>query len=99
MFTDGSEVWGFENNDALEHIQLMYCKYILGLKKSTTSSLPYKELGRHSTDIRIKSNIKSYRSRIVTNQKNYKLTSLMYKTLTMSTSYQEQFEVTVVSQC
>ena len=77
----GSEVWGLGNNDALERIQLMYCKYILGLKKSTISSLLYRELGGYLIDIRIKTKIISCWSRIVTSQKNYKLTSLTYKTL------------------
>ena len=49
-----SEVWGFGSNDALEGTQLMCCKYILGLKKSTPTCLLYKERGRYPVDIRIK---------------------------------------------
>ena len=30
----GNEVWGPEDNDAMEGVHLMYCKYNLGLKKS-----------------------------------------------------------------
>ena len=59
----------------------MYCKYILGLKKSTPNCIIYKELGRYPVEIRIKTSIIAYWSRLVTCQKQNKLTSLLYKTL------------------
>lgn len=59
----------------------MYCKYILGLKLSTSNCIIYKELGRYPVDIRIKTSIIAYWSRIVTCQKQNKLTSLLYETL------------------
>ena len=42
----GSEIWAYKNNDIEKH-HLRYCKYILSVNKSTTSSMVYGELGRY----------------------------------------------------
>ena len=76
-----SEVWGPGNNAVIERVHLMFCKYILGLKKSTSNCIVYRELGRYPVDIQIKTSIIAYWSRVVNNQNQNKLTSLLYKTL------------------
>ena len=76
-----SEVWGPGNNAVIERVHLMFCKYILGLKKSTPNCIVYRELGRYPVDIKIKTSIIAYWSRVVNNQNQNKLTSLLYKTL------------------
>ena len=47
----GSEIWAYENNDIIEKLHLRYCKYILSVNKSTTSSMVYGELGRYPLNI------------------------------------------------
>ena len=37
----GCEVWGFENNDAIESLFLQFYKIILGVKKSTSNCILY----------------------------------------------------------
>jgi len=81
VLTYACEVWGPGNNAALERVHLMYCKYILGLNKSTPNCFIYRELGRYPLDIRIKTSIISYWSGIVNNNNESKLTSIMYKAL------------------
>ena len=59
----------------------MFCKYILGLKRSTPNYIAYRELGRYPVDTKIKTSIIAYWSRVVNDQNQKKLTSLLYKTL------------------
>ena len=47
----GCEVWGFENNDAIESLFLQFKKIILGVKKSTPNCILYGELGRYPIEI------------------------------------------------
>jgi len=41
----GCETWGFGNIDMLERVQLIFLKYILGLKASTPNAMVYGETG------------------------------------------------------
>ena len=75
-----SEVWEPGSNAVIERVHLI-CKYILGLKRSTPNCIVYRELGRYPVDIKIKTSIIAYWSRVVNNQNQNKLTSLLYKTL------------------
>ena len=52
-----SKVWGPGNNAVIERVHLMFCKYILGLKRSTPNCIVYRELGRYPVDIKIKTSI------------------------------------------
>ena len=47
----GSEIWVYEDNDVIEKLHLRYCKYILNVNKSITSSMVYGELGRYPLNI------------------------------------------------
>ena len=51
---------GCRNNAALKRVHLMYCKYILGLSRSTPNCFIYRELGRFPVDIKIKTSIVAY---------------------------------------
>ena len=42
----GCEIWGHENLQVLERVQLKFFKYLLKLKSSTASAFVYGELGR-----------------------------------------------------
>ncbi len=75
----GCEVWGFENSNILEKVQLKFFKYLLKLKSSTPSIFVYGELGRYPLDIEIKARMIKFWSKLITN--NYNLSSQMYKFL------------------
>ena len=42
----GAEIWGFHNAEAIERIHTSFCKKALRLKRSTSNSFIYGELGR-----------------------------------------------------
>ena len=42
----GSEIWGFHKAPDVEKVHLMFCKKLLGVKKSTSNYMVYCELGR-----------------------------------------------------
>ena len=54
VLTYGREVCGVGSNDALERVHLKYCKYILGLNRSTLNCFIYIEVGRFPVDIAIR---------------------------------------------
>ena len=41
----GCEVWAHEGTDILEKLHLRFCKYVLGVNKSTCTNMVYGELG------------------------------------------------------
>ena len=71
-------MWGFSNTDALEKVQLKFCKLLLGLKSSTNSAMIYGELGLYPLNIDIKIRMISYWARILHGKDN-KLSCLLYK--------------------
>ena len=50
----GAEVWGSENCDILERLQLRFLKYVLSVNKFTSSMMVYEELGVVPLDVDIK---------------------------------------------
>ena len=50
----GAEVWGSENCDILERLQLRFLKYDLSVNKFTSSMMVYAELGVAPSDVDIK---------------------------------------------
>ena len=90
-----SEVWGGAGNNAVfERVHLMFCKYIVGLKRFTDNCIIYRELGRFPINIMIKTNIIAYWGRIATNQNQNKQPSLLYNVL-----YQNHETNTFHSEC
>ena len=61
----GSEIWVYENNDIIEKLHLRYCKYVLSVNKSTTSSMVYGELGRYPLNIEYTSRCILFWARII----------------------------------
>ena len=43
----GCEVLGNENNSLVDTVSLKFCKYLLGLKRSTPSWMVYRNLGSY----------------------------------------------------
>ena len=50
----GSELWGFKYRKDIERVQIDYCKFILGVGKSTHSAAVLGECGRQPLYIIIK---------------------------------------------
>ena len=76
----GCEIWGHEDCKSLENVHLKFCKYILGVKKATPSSMVYGELGRFPIDIVIKCRMVLYWVNIL-NSDERKLNRKMYNVL------------------
>ena len=76
----GCEIWGFENNNAIESLFLQFYKIILGVKKSTPNCILYGELGRFPVDIFIKSRMIGLWKRIICNKQD-KISAMLYKLL------------------
>ena len=64
------KVWGFENAKQIETVHLSYCKYILGVKKSTQNDFIYGILGRFPLYIIRQIRIIKYWLKIVTGRKS-----------------------------
>ena len=78
----GSEIWAYENNDIIEKLHLRYCKYILSVNKSTTSSTVYGELGRYPLNIEYTSRCILFWARIISgpvSKLSVKMNNLLYK--------------------
>ena len=78
----GSEIWAYENNDIIEKLHLRYCKYILSVNKSTTSSMVYGELGRYPLNIEYTSRCILFWARIISgpvSKLSVKMYNLLYK--------------------
>ena len=69
----GSEIWGTENCDIIERVQLKYIKYIFKLKKSTPSHMLYGELGVMPIITEIQARVVSFWSKLIDNQGTLKL--------------------------
>ena len=56
----GAKVWGSENCDILERLQLRCFKYVLSVNKFTSSMMVYGELGVFPLDVDIKLRMLAY---------------------------------------
>lgn len=79
ILTFGSEIWGFESLDLVEKLHLLFCKYILKLKRSTPNIMVYGELGRFPMEIVIKVKMVKFWGKLVMN--NNSLSGKMYHIL------------------
>ena len=75
-----SEVWEDGKCDILEKIQLIFCKYILAVNKSTCSNMVYGELGITPLDINIKARMIVYWAKLV-NEDQSKMSHMIYSLL------------------
>ena len=78
----GSEIWSYENNDVIEKLHLRYCRYILNVNKSPTSSMLYGQSGRYSVNIECTSRCILFWARIILGQvskMSVKIYNLLYK--------------------
>lgn len=73
------EIWGAENYQVIERIQLKFLKYVLKLNKSTPNILMYGETGQMPLGIDISTRMISYWGRLICNNKPNKLSVIVYK--------------------
>ncbi|KAK6196333.1 hypothetical protein SNE40_001576 [Patella caerulea] len=81
----GSEIWGYENVDNLEKIQLNFYKTILNLRKTTPNCMIYAELGKLPIQCLIKMRMIQFWNRLL-NGKASKLSFCLYKLLYINSS-------------
>ena len=77
----GCEIWGYENTDMLEGLHLKFCKYVLGVNRSTTNNMVYGELGRYPVKIYIEVRMINFWARLLKISNTQKLCQKMYKML------------------
>ena len=75
----GSEIWGYENVNILEKLQLQFLKYVFHLPRNTMTDMLYGETGFVPVSILIKSRLIRFWSGLVLSQNAHKLSSKMYK--------------------
>ncbi|MEE9190592.1 MAG: reverse transcriptase family protein [Candidatus Neomarinimicrobiota bacterium] len=75
LTTFNCEVWGYENLDILERVQLKFYKYLLKLKKGTPNIFIYGELGRCPLETTVKCRMVKYWAKLLNSPK---LSSRMY---------------------
>ena len=73
----GSEIWGYENTQILERVQLQLCKQILHVHKTTPNCIVYGEFGRLSMRCMIEKRMVNYWCRIMSGKEG-KLASILY---------------------
>ena len=76
----GCEIWGFENNSALENFHMKFCKKTLGVHKYTPNCIVLCELGRHKIAQTIDNRMFNYWVKINC-EKSSKLTNVLYQLL------------------
>ena len=78
----GAKVWGSENCDILERLQLRCFKYVLSVNKFTSSMMVYGEQGVFPLDVDIKIRMLTYWARLCLGDKHNisnTIYSLLYK--------------------
>ena len=78
----GSEIWAYKNNDVIEKLHLRYCKYVLNVNKSNTSSMVFGELKRFPLNIECTSRCILFWARIISgpvSKLSVKMYTLLYK--------------------
>lgn len=80
ILTYGCEVWGHEDHKIPEGLHLKFCKYILGVKRSTPNAMVYGELGSFPIHITIKCKLIGFWLRLISSKES-KLSFVMYKAL------------------
>ena len=78
------EIWGSENIDIIEKLQLRFLKYIINVNKFTCSNMVYGEVGTPPLIVNNKSRVLLFRSSLIMRDENNrcnKLFSILYRLL------------------
>lgn len=76
----GAEIWGYENINLIEKLNLRFCRLLLNANVNTCRCMIYGELGRRPMNVLIKSRMVSYWAKILIS-KGEKLNRIMYSLL------------------
>ena len=77
----GCEVWAHEGTDILEKLHLRFCKYVLGVNKSTCTNMVYGELGATPLSLISQSRMVMFWTRIKQVEENPKISSVLFQIL------------------
>ena len=77
----GCEVWAHEGTDILEKLHHSFCKYALGVNKSTCTNMVYGELGATPLSLITQSRMVMFWARIKKVEENPKISSLLFQIL------------------
>ena len=77
----GCEIWGYENLNILEKLQLKFLKYLFCLNKRTMSHLIYGETGIYPVSVLVKSRMVRFWADLVLPSSKEKYSSIMYDIL------------------
>ena len=81
IMTYGCELWGFENCEILQKLQLKYYKIILKLRVSTPSLMVYGETGKYPLCVIVKTRVLTYWFKLINDINKNKLASVVYRIL------------------
>ena len=81
ILTYGSEVWGVENFDILQKVQLKFYKLVLKLRVSTPNLMVFGETGHFPIWVFVKVRMLSFWFKLISEQNKNKLSSIVYKLL------------------
>ena len=81
IMTYGCELWGFENCEILQKLQLKYYKIILKLRVSTPSLMVYGETGKYPLWVTVKTRVLTYWFKLMNDINQNKLASVVYRIL------------------
>ena len=67
ILTYGSEVWGYENNELIERLQLKFCRILLNVNCRTPKCMVYGELGKVRLQCLIDQRLVTHWGRVISN--------------------------------
>ena len=86
ILTYGCEVWGFEQLDILQKLQLKFYKIVLKMRTSTPSLIVFGEAGHYPLCVTIKVRMLCFWFKLVSDQNKNKLSTTIYKLLCASSN-------------
>ena len=81
ILTYGCEIWGFDQLDMLQKLQLKFYKIVLKLRMSTPSVMVFGETGHYPLWVKIKVRVLMYWFKLISVDNAGKLTSTVYQLL------------------
>ena len=81
ILTYGCEIWGFEQCDILQRLQLKFYKIVMRLRVSTPSMMVFGEAGHYPVSISVKARMLSFWFKLISYDNRHKISSLVYRLL------------------
>jgi hypothetical protein len=77
----GCEIWGYENTDILEKLQIKFLKHLFRLPRATMNNLIYGETGLYPVSVLIQSRVIRFWSGILLPESDKKISTKLYNVL------------------